>query len=551
MRAPASSLVRCSFVALGAALLPAPATPQCGMAKLFASDAANGTGFGNSGMALDRGRLFVAATQPTSVAVYVFEDRAGAWSEVAKLERSWPGFYDAFGKSLDASGEMLVVGGPGDGTAAMPGLVYVFEETSAGWLETARIEPPAGGARDRFGASVSLDGSTLVVGAPGDDRFGTDAGAAFVYELDATGWSLEAILAPPAPGSVLFGTSVAVDAGRVLVGAPLDEKGSAHVYRRAADEWRLEQSLTFQGSHGHPGDDFGWRVALDGDRAAFGAPAHGCLNTCSPSHLDDRAGAVLVFARGSDGWTFDRELRGSGHMWERGLGWSLAMDAGMAVAGGPFRELAGVFRLWLPLNPSTTKGSLLETATVYDAGEYYGWSVAIDERWIAVTAPGDDEAGHGAGAVYLYERRDDQGPPYCCVGIGHAFCTPPEPYNGTLAGWLTVDGSEDTADDCLFLHMGGLNGPALGWLLMGSRSDPVAVPGHVGPLCIGSGPRVLRLTREPLDADGDEVISRTVGTRSIPGLSTGIVPGSSWSFQGWYRMGTTMGFTDAVELTFR
>lgn len=75
------------------------------------------------------------------------------------------------------------------------GAVYVFVKSHATvsntgvitepqtWrpIEHAKLQPPDAFARDHFGASVCISGTTLSVGAPGQDGAGADAGAAYVY----------------------------------------------------------------------------------------------------------------------------------------------------------------------------------------------------------------------------------------------------------------------------------------------------------------------------------------------------------------------------------
>jgi len=79
---------------------------------------------------------------------------------------------------------------------------------------------------DSFGASVAVDGDTLVVGAPLSDFAGlADVGTAYRYRRDASGaWSLvDTLRRPAAAAGDRFGQAVAARGGFVAVGAP---KGS-------------------------------------------------------------------------------------------------------------------------------------------------------------------------------------------------------------------------------------------------------------------------------------------------------------------------------------
>ena len=110
---------------------------------------------------------------------------------------------------------------------------------------------------DRFGSSVALHGNTLAVGAKwSDDLENTgwiDSGSVYLYTLGADGnWVLHQKLASPEPGhSSLFGSSVSIGAGRLVVGAPRDDtkgyvdSGGSYVYKlEESGQWELETRLT-------------------------------------------------------------------------------------------------------------------------------------------------------------------------------------------------------------------------------------------------------------------------------------------------------------------
>ena len=52
-----------------------------------------------------------------------------------------------------------------------------------GWGQVAKLTASDAQADDRFGASVSISGDTLVVGAPYEDAGGSEAGAAYVFTI--------------------------------------------------------------------------------------------------------------------------------------------------------------------------------------------------------------------------------------------------------------------------------------------------------------------------------------------------------------------------------
>lgn len=110
------------------------------------------------------------------------------------------------------------MGAPG---VADPGAAYVYEGTAwqlAGTLEAPDREPS-------FGASVDLSGNRAVVGAPLGSPFEgpSSDGNAFVYGFDGRAWSLTDRVAPESgPGRMAFSTGVSIQGRTVVAGAPQD-----------------------------------------------------------------------------------------------------------------------------------------------------------------------------------------------------------------------------------------------------------------------------------------------------------------------------------------
>ena len=79
---------------------------------------------------------------------------------------------DEFGYAIDGKGRFLVVGAPNANSGQ--GATYVRERPTLGgngsWGETQLDYAPILNTQDRFGASVAIDGTNLIVGAPARHR---------------------------------------------------------------------------------------------------------------------------------------------------------------------------------------------------------------------------------------------------------------------------------------------------------------------------------------------------------------------------------------------
>ncbi|MEL6906505.1 MAG: hypothetical protein AAFP22_13930 [Planctomycetota bacterium] len=212
--------------------------------KLTASDAAAQERFGRatdlSGDTAIVGAHLDSTLAPASGAVHVYEfDDGGtpadpsddAWPEVARLAPSASSMNGSFGLAVEVTGDTAFVGAPGelDPSGANTGAVYVYERSvdpmgAPVWTEIDRFIAPGTEAGDGFGESLASNEWRLLVGAPGDDDGGSNAGAAYSYERDPSGaWVLTAKLVPDAAGDVdLAGRemTLALAGDLALVGSP-------------------------------------------------------------------------------------------------------------------------------------------------------------------------------------------------------------------------------------------------------------------------------------------------------------------------------------------
>ena len=222
---------------------------------------------------------------------------------------------DRFGSSMALDGDTLIIGAPAANVGANSdqGAAYVFVRSSGVWTEQAKLTAPGGAANDQFGSSVAISADTVIVGAP-DKHGGTcivvpfpvacaGAGAAYVFTRTAGGWSAQAELGNPQPSGA-FGRSVAIDGDTVLVG-------------RSWVCWDGIAAPTFRGSvsvyvrsggvwmpQGFPlGSDSSLRIRFGTSVALDGDTAV----VGAPSHRSTGApgdvGSAYVFQRSGGSWT--------------------------------------------------------------------------------------------------------------------------------------------------------------------------------------------------------------------------------------------------------
>ena len=106
-------------------------------------------------------------------------------AQAKKLVADDAAAHDNFGHSVLVSGSTIVVGAFADDDAGSSSVsAYVFEKNATGaWAQAAKLVADDAAAGDNFGWSVSVSGSTIVVGALGDDDAGSNSGSAYVWKL--------------------------------------------------------------------------------------------------------------------------------------------------------------------------------------------------------------------------------------------------------------------------------------------------------------------------------------------------------------------------------
>jgi hypothetical protein len=237
------------------------------IAKLTASDGADGDWFGNSvSISGDYAIVGAYGDDGYTGSAYIFFYNGTNWSQQDKLLASDGAVGDWFGNSVSISGDYAVVGAYGDD--GYTGSAYIFERSGTSWSEQAKLTASDGAASDRFGTSVSVSGDYAIIGADSDN-------SAYIFERSGTNWSEQAKLLPSdGAADDFFGCSVSVSGDYAVVGAWGDDdngtdSGSAYIFKRDGTNWTEQAKLG--ASDGAADDWFGWSVSISGDYAVAGA----------------------------------------------------------------------------------------------------------------------------------------------------------------------------------------------------------------------------------------------------------------------------------------
>jgi hypothetical protein len=314
-----------------------------------------------------------------------------------------------FGAAVAISGTRVVVGAPGDDTRGQnAGVAFVYDlspsNPNTGVVTLFGPNPEAG---DRFGASVAIFGSLVVVGAPTGSA---TTGRAFLYDVASAtpAVSYAGLVNPDPVAGDQFAESLSMSGTRVLVGAPGDSTGaaaagSAYLFEVAGLTTDTPNPVTtFRNPAPAPGDRFGAAVGIGDGKVVIGAAADDAGGT-------DSGIAYLYFAESPTPFAFLRNPRPAAG---DAFGSAVAIAATGVVVGAPADDLVATDAgdaYFYPLDGTSfdfPRRTLNDSGQPFGAG--FGTSVAIAKGGffarpaIAVGAPFDHAGARESGRAFLY-----------------------------------------------------------------------------------------------------------------------------------------------------
>ena len=186
------------------------------------------------------------------------------------------------GNSIDVSGNLGIVGAYTDeyGGIRNSGSAYLFDVSSG--IQKFKLGASDASVGDTFGISVGISGTSAIVGARFDDAPDLDSGSAYLFDA-SIGQQRFKLRGSDTLSNDEFGYSVGISGNVAIVGAPgNDAKGSNAGAAYLFDVATGQQTFVLHGSDTSIADQFGHSVAIDGNRALVGAVCDGTTSSnCS------------------------------------------------------------------------------------------------------------------------------------------------------------------------------------------------------------------------------------------------------------------------------
>ena len=292
-------------------------------------------------------------------------------------------------------------------------------DSDTNWLEQVQLIASDSAVDDDFGVSAAIEGDIVVIGAPRQDVYGGNSGAAYIYIIEnATGTMTETAKLIPSNGTSgdLFGQSVAISGETIIIGAYQaysNDQGRAYVFEMPSQGWTgtITETAILRASNRGSNDMFGFSVAVDGETVVVG--------TRGEDEAGAAAGALYVFEQPIGGWVGileeDAKLIPSVSPGNNGyLGQSVAIEGDVIASAVPLGSVDGaddVGRGYVFVKPQAGwSGTLTETADLLASdGQQYdklGVSVALQNGTIVLGASQYEPPGANTndGSLYIFEE---------------------------------------------------------------------------------------------------------------------------------------------------
>ena len=317
---------------------------------------------------------------------------------------------DNLGKSVQMFGNLIIAGASKDDEkGSNAGAAYIFRQNESGWIKDAKLLASDGEQYDYFGCSVDISDSVAIIGAYGDDDNRSKSGSAYIYRYTGSVWVKEAkLIASDGDVNDYFGLTVAVSGNYVVIGANEDDDmgsnaGAAYIFAYDTDTGKWNQQAKLLSSDGESLDNFGCSVDIAGDYVIIGSD--------QDDDYGDKSGAAYIFKR--DGTTWNQQIKitpTDGDEYDH-FGDDVAISDGYAVVGAYADDVNGsnsgsayVFEL----KNGNWKQMIKMTPSTGTQGDFFGTDVSISGDTILIGAYGDDDNNSKAGAAYLFQRVQDQ-----------------------------------------------------------------------------------------------------------------------------------------------
>src|SRR5690606_6163643 len=202
-----------------------------------------------------------------SLNFFAFSSKAQSWNELLKYSDPSSNEMSFYGRAVAISDNYAAVGAyaeeedeQGNNPLMEAGAVYIYKRTSSLWSPVQKLVGFDRTAGDYFGHAVSMNNTTLAIGAQYNDNDAdgnfknNNIGAVYIYELDSNDeWVFsQKIVASDGEVGDIFGTAVFLHGNYLFVSSIYDDHttpvsisnaGSVYVFEKINGVWTEIQKI--------------------------------------------------------------------------------------------------------------------------------------------------------------------------------------------------------------------------------------------------------------------------------------------------------------------
>ena len=294
-----------------------------------------------------------------------------------------------FGGTIAVTDHYVFVGETGN--VAFPGEVYIYA------TDNPTADPiilSVNQELERFGQAVAAQGKTLFVGAPEADE---ERGVVYVFQYNGIWEQAARLSASDAVPGDQFGTYVALDGKKILVGAPGRGESTGAVYVITKnDDATFSETMVLTGDDTGPGDSFGLTLAVEKNMVAISAPGQ-----------SESRGVVYAFRYELEKWTQIAKLAPDFLTVSSRMGSSIMIHQERVYAGAPRHEQGRGIVLeyeWVSESNQLRMRDQLQPSDQTGRSQFGAALASIaDEIWV-----GANRGNQGRGTVYRFTSEENR-----------------------------------------------------------------------------------------------------------------------------------------------
>ncbi len=339
---------------------------------------------------------------------YIYERIGNVWTYIKRIYASNFSQSASFGSAVSISGDTIVVGAQSaDINTSNSGSAYIFVKSGGVWPTTETLILGGSAAFDEFGASIAVNGNTVVVGGRSADPSGVSgAGAAWIYERSGGTWSaaiVAKITASDKAADDQFSNSLVIENNTIVVGVQrsdpggVSSAGAVYIFEKSGT-WPLTETVKITASDKASTDQFGASVSISGNYLAVGADTEDTGGTNS--------GSVYIFEK-SGTWplTETQKVMASDSIFNGYFGQAVSIDGSRLAIGarGDNGDIGAVYIFNRGANWAESQKIVASDAVAGDSFSYF--SVALSGNVLFAGSSNADPAGvNNQGKAYIFEK---------------------------------------------------------------------------------------------------------------------------------------------------